>query len=1474
MKKVWRRTKRLLQRMDLRLKRFMYYRLKIRRKRTLIWASRAAYGGMALLIMGGSLLLASFAPLFQKDHYELSENVLRLIGDVRDDAAEYLKPAEDQSAYHFVVPESVEGTSERTGRVVDAYDASFSVKPKGGISVTEKATQVPVRLVPQFYTGEGKEVDGRIIYPFGKNQLIYSLKYNGLKEDIIIAEPDKDDVSFRFELVLPVGAEARLESNGDIGIYTASSELFGNMTYGSDEDRQLVERARETSDKNNLTMIIPAPIIKDATGREYTDRSEFKLGEKKLRQEEVSATQDVPDEVRQKLQQKNSYNVYNLTLASNQLRELIYPIAIDPTFTIPGAADFGGVEFGAGISPDYSEGVIRRGELTGGSLSSWSSTSNLPSSQQGFGSVVHNGYVYLVGGEISGSGTTATVNYAKFNTNGSLAADAGCGSTWCATSSLNTGRRFHQTLIANGFIYAIGGTDSGGSGLTSVEFAKLKSDGTLGTWAVDATATASTFIMSGAAVYENYVYILGGSSGSTASYYAHFNADGSVAGDSGCGAAWCNATTLPATRIATSAVAYNGWVYMMGGRTGATSVTTQVHRAPVNIDGSLGSWTQATSLNTARFGHGGEVWNGYMYVTGGCPTAASSQCASYSNTVEYAPVHTDGSLGTWRTTDTFTTSRNFHGSAIWNGNLYILGGCTSGSCSSYSNTIYYAGIDAAGAVAAWATTTNISASLRYHTSFAYNGYVYVVGGLSGATHYTNVRYAPINAVGTVGTWANTSALNTGRSQHAATILNGYMYVTGGQISGGVRIDTVEYAPINSDGTVGTWNYTSALPVELRSHGLAGYNGWLYAVGGNKAGSSFNVVYRASLNSNGTLNAWSSAGSLATSYRSNITGSVFVYEQKLYVVGGCLQGCPSSGSENYSLYYQDIDYIEINSDGSLDEWETISAGLGTRSSYGVTPYNGYLYIVGGYNAAVPGEMIYDTVERAPFMSNGSIGTFTQTSTLTVERYAMQSVAWNGFLYSLGGTTSSSTTSNGVEYAAINNGGRAAASTFSAGTTFSTARKLHASVVHNGYLYVLGGCTTATVCTTATNTVRYAPLNADGSIGTWSNATTNFSTARRQQQAWVYGNRLYVAAGLDASGTLLTDIQYAAIDISGDIASGWTTDDTAWPGSGSGAGVALRDNVIYVVGGSSTTTTTRYAEINALTGDVGSFSTSTALPTGRYNAATTIYNGYIYVMGGSNSGAEGHHVYYAPLNSNNTIGTWRLSTAQLNIGLRFDVRQNAFAFNGYLYLVGGHDGTANYNYVQYAAIGPNGDVGAWQRSVATGLSAHGDFAAVQYKGTVYVTGGQYTSNNPTNANRYASLQVTPRMGSFKKAFDFEAGIRPGKLITRGTKASRGVIDLKVFHSVECGSSEIEGPRWDADLDLGASNALDLNSYTPYTLARCYQIVYSLDDQQSGVFPDAGRSTSISNFELQFTANPGSRLRGGRSFINGADRGLEAN
>jgi len=213
-------------------------------------------------------------------------------------------------------------------------------------------------------------------------------------------------------------------------------------------------------------------------------------------------------------------------------------------------------------------------------------------------------------------------------------------------------------------------------------------------------------------------------------------------------------------------------VYVIGGNNSSNTSITTVQYAAINSNGSLGSWSTTTSLSTAVVGHKSVVYNGYVYAIG---VANMSPIA----TVQYAKINSDGTLGSW------------------------------------------------------STTTSLSTAVAYHTSVAYNGYMYIIGGVDGISPViATVQYAPINSNGSIGSWSTTTSLSTAVSTHTSVENNGYIYAIGGSLTGGTSFtNAVQYAKINSDGTIGSWSTTTSLPTVLAGHTSVLYNGYIYAIDG-------------------------------------------------------------------------------------------------------------------------------------------------------------------------------------------------------------------------------------------------------------------------------------------------------------------------------------------------------------------------------------------------------------------------------------------------------------------------------------------------------------------------------------------------------------------------------------------------------------------------------------------------------------------
>ena len=116
-------------------------------------------------------------------------------------------------------------------------------------------------MIPQFSTLTGKQVAGHIVYPIGAGgpKAVYTVKGNGVQEDIVYAQAPKGTIKLSYKLKIPDSLQARMMSGDNLGIYSASPYLYGNISYGSATDEQTVQKARQKATKDNLVFVIPAP---------------------------------------------------------------------------------------------------------------------------------------------------------------------------------------------------------------------------------------------------------------------------------------------------------------------------------------------------------------------------------------------------------------------------------------------------------------------------------------------------------------------------------------------------------------------------------------------------------------------------------------------------------------------------------------------------------------------------------------------------------------------------------------------------------------------------------------------------------------------------------------------------------------------------------------------------------------------------------------------------------------------------------------------------------------------------------------------------------------------------------------------------------------------------------------------------------------------------------------------------------------
>ena len=634
----------------------------------------------------------------------------------------------------------------------------------------------------------------------------------------------------------------------------------------------------------------------------------------------------------------------------------------------------------------------------------WSATTPLPVGTDQATSVKYNGYVYEIGGYTTAA--TTTVDYAPILSSGALG-------SWTPTTPLLAATYDATSVVYNGYLYEIGGCAST-CPTTTVDYAQIFSNGTIGTWTATTPLLAATEYAT-SVVYNGYLYEIGGYTTTVVATvdYVPINSNGTL------GTTWTATTPLLQATYQATSVVYNGYVYEIGGGSLGGSVLAIVDYAPINSNGTLGTWTATTSLPVTTSQATSVVYNGYVYEIGG----------SFFTTVDYAPILSSGALGSWTATTSPPVATYYATSVVYNGYVYEIGGDNNAGAAlatvdyldvnpsptavppisntattntnqvplswnsvpgasvyniyrstspTFSNATEYVSNTNSFTDTNVQQTTSLPVATDKATSVVYNGYVYEIGGYTGAVT-TTVDYAPINSNGTIGTWTATTSLLTATYVATSVVYNGYVYEIGGDNSAGTTLATVDYAPILSSGGLGSWSATTSLLTATYDATSVVYNGYVYEIGGCAPSCSITTVDYAPINSNGTLGSWTATTSLPTATSNS---SSIVYNGYVYEIGGNTTS---------------VDYAPINSNGTLGSW-TAATSLSTSLALATAViYNGYIYEIGGYN----GSAYVTTVDYAPINSNGTLGSWTSTTSLPQGLGLATSVVYNGYVYEIGG-----------------------------------------------------------------------------------------------------------------------------------------------------------------------------------------------------------------------------------------------------------------------------------------------------------------------------------------------------------------------------------------------------------------------------------------------------------------------------------------
>ena len=226
--------------------------------------------------------------------------------------------------------------------------------------------------------------------------------------------------------------------------------------------------------------------------------------------------------------------------------------------------------------------------------------------------------------------------------------------------------------------------------------------------------------------------------------------------------------------------------------------------------------------------------------------------------------------------------------------------------------------------------------------------------------------------------------------------------------------------------------------------------------------------------NSTISAWVANTPLPISISSS---HVIVTNNRVYLLGRWLNNTTST-----------VYTAPINPNGTLGAWVTSTPLPIALWGAQAIVTNNRVYLLGGYDGAT----YLSTVYTAPINANGTLGAWVTGAPLPIVIYAAQTIVTNNRVYLLGGR-------NGVTYlstvytATINTNGTLG--TWVNSTPLPGSVSSSQAIVTNNRVYLLGGYVNGIEI----STVYTTSINPDGTLGAWVINTSILPTTLSATQA---------------------------------------------------------------------------------------------------------------------------------------------------------------------------------------------------------------------------------------------------------------------------------------------------------------------------------------------------------------------------------------
>ena len=226
------------------------------------------------------------------------------------------------------------------------------------------------------------------------------------------------------------------------------------------------------------------------------------------------------------------------------------------------------------------------------------------------------------------------------------------------------------------------------------------------------------------------------------------------------------------------------------------------------ISGVNAPWDREAPLPERLQGHVAAAAHGYIFVIGGLERFAEGSRAVYSDDVFSTEVK-GPHLGEWKRVPSLPHPLGYH-AAVTHKDLIIISG---GQTPTDRSTVYRAQVTEKGDLDGWKTAGDLPKPMRGHSSVMVEDRLFVLGGHNDQTYFADVFSAPVDRDGRLGEWEFTTPLPLPVVHFGVVEHDGRIYVFGGQDERDDLHPEV-YSAEAAGARLGDWRKEAPFPVPL------------------------------------------------------------------------------------------------------------------------------------------------------------------------------------------------------------------------------------------------------------------------------------------------------------------------------------------------------------------------------------------------------------------------------------------------------------------------------------------------------------------------------------------------------------------------------------------------------------------------------------------------------------------------------------